>query len=750
MKNFARKKFWLLTVLLLSALCNSAFAGDVLGSLAALDAVNASSGSTNNNNNAAPSTPSGNTGNGTNSSGLSTTSPGGNVQNIDLSQGNNANVTQNTGTTLNAQEIDNYFNEILSSKTSGNSMYSLMQGLPRYGMSFFNNTENYSPSNTAPIVQGYRINIGDEVTLTLWGIPEEGIYKVQINRDGMASIPHIGVVRLAGYTIPEAERVLQSRLNQYYTGYQMNLSMGSLSSITVYVTGNASKPGAYTVSSFSTLINALLASGGPSPKGSMRKIELKRNGRTVAILDMYAMLLQGDQTQDARLYAGDVIYIPPVGPLVGLAGEIQTPGVYELNGATRLKDLLFIAGGLNAQTFRGRIQYYRIFNHAYASALEGTLAELENTELQDGDIIRLYPVYNFTANATISGPLMRPGQYVIVPGRTKVSEIVERAGGLSPTAAEYAEVTRVTPSLDGPVNQRFTINVQQALLGDPTNNITLQNNDHITILVIPNWKQQIQVTIDGEVVRPGTYAMFTGEKLSDLINRAGGFTSKAFLRGAIFTRKSVAEEQKEALNRMADQMEVDLLQSVQNTASAGSTNASAMEAEYQRRRDLINRLRDVDTMGRVITRIDTPAHIINTAWDYELQDGDTLNIPTVPLIVNVMGAVYSSSSQVYRPNMGINAYVNAAGGAVKTAHKRMIYLLKSDGSTIKLTRNTSLLSSKQWTAPQGFSAKVEPGDTIVVPLKYIDRTSVETLKDTIDIIYKVAVATGVIINATKD
>ena len=627
-------------------------------------------------------------------------------------------------------------------------MYSLMQGLPRYGMSFFSNT-NYSPSASAPITQGYRINVGDEITLTLWGIPEEGIYKVNINRDGMASIPHIGVIRLAGYTIPEAERVLQSRLNQYYTGYQMNLSMGALSSITVYVTGNASRPGAYTVSSFSTLINALLASGGPSPKGSMRKIELKRNGRTVAILDMYAMLLQGDQTQDARLYAGDVIYIPPVGPLVGLAGEIQTPGVYELNGATRLKDLLFIAGGLNAQTFRGRIQYYRIFNHAYASALEGTLAELENTELQDGDIIRLYPVYNFTANATISGPLMRPGQYVIIPGRTKVSDIVERAGGLSPTAAEYAEVTRVTPSLDGPVNQRFTINIQQALLGDPTNNITLQNNDHVTILVIPNWKQQIHVTIAGEVARPGTYAMFTGERISDLINRAGGFTSKAFLRGAIFTRKSVAEEQREALNLMADQMERDLLQSVQNSAT-GSTNATAMTAEFQHRRELINRLRNVDIIGRVITRVDTPRNIINTAWDYELQDGDSLNIPNVPLTVNVMGAVYSASSQVFRPDMGINAYVNAAGGAVKTAHKRMIYLLKSDGSTIKLTRNTSLFSSKQWTAPQGFSAKVEPGDTIVVPLKYIDRTSIESVKDTIDIIYKVAVATGVIINATKD
>ena len=554
----------------------------------------------------------------------STTRTGSNVENIDLTGGqNNSLFQQDTANLLNqnqalnqqnlmndaplsAQEIDDYFNQILQSRTFGSPMYQLMRRLPRYGMSFFRNPPStYAPQNSLPVTQGYRINVGDEITLTLWGIPEEGIYKVQINRDGMATIPHIGVVRLAGYTLNEAERALQARLNQYYTGYQMNLSMGQLSSIMIYVTGNARRPGAYTVSSFSTLINALLASGGPAPSGSLRKIELKRNGQTVAILDMYAMLLQGDKSQDARLQAGDVIYIPPVGPLVGLAGEIQTPGVYELNGATRLKDLLFIAGGISAQTFKGRVQYYRIYEHAYAGALEGTIDELENTELQDGDIIRLYPVYNFTSNATITGPLMRPGQYVIIPGRTRISEVIERAGGLGPTASEYAELTRVTPSLSGPVNQRFTINVQQALLGDPENNMTLQNNDHITVLVIPDWKQQIYVTIRGEVRRPGVYSMFAGERLSDLIKRAGGFTPKAFLRGAVFTRQSVAVEQRKALNQMADQMEMDVLQSVQNSASGRSTNtnAGAMNAEFQRRRELINNLRKIDIMGRVITRI---------------------------------------------------------------------------------------------------------------------------------------------------
>ena len=649
-------------------------------------------------------------------------------------------------------EINSYFDDILLRGGSDrNPLGTLMRRLPRYGMSFFRNARAYAPQTNLPVTQDYRVSVGDEITLTLWGIPEEGNFRLTINRDGLATIPRIGVVRLAGYTLAEAERVISARLNQYYTGYQMNLSMGRLSSIMVYVTGNARRPGAYNVSSFSTLVNALLVSGGPSLTGSLRRIELKRNGRTVTVFDMYAMLLQGDKTNDVRLEAGDVIYIPPVGPLVGLTGSVQTPGVYELNGATRVKDLLYIAGGLTAQTYKGRVQFYRIYNNTYAGANEGSLDEIEDSELQDGDVLRLYPVYNFASSATVTGQVMRGGTFVIVPGHTRVSDIVNRAGGLTTTASDQAELVRITPSLDGPVNERFKINIYAAMEGDPANDMLLQNNDMLTVLVIPEWKTQIRVGIGGAVQRPGVYAMFEGEKLSDLIERAGGFTKKAFLRGAVFTRQSVAREQQRSLNQMADRMERELLESTQNTASsAGSVNVSAENQEYQRRRELIDNLRHMDIMGRVVTKIDTAANIKGTVYDYDLENGDYLRIPETPLTVNVMGAVYTSSSLIYHPDMSINSYISSAGGATKTAHKRMVYLLKSDGSTIRLTRSTAMLSSKQWTAPRGFSAKVEPGDTIVVPVKYMSRESIDSLKDAVDIIYKVAVAAGVIVDISKD
>ena len=199
---------------------------------------------------------------------------------------------------------------------------------------------------------------------------------------------------------------------------------------------------------------------------------------------------------------------------------------------------------------------------------------------------------------------------------------------------------------------------------------------------------------------------------------------------------------------MADQMERELLESMQNTASAGSASSTgAISQEYQRRRQLIDNLRQLDIMGRVITKVDTPAAIRGTQYDYELKNGDYLRIPETPLTVNVMGAVYTSSSQLYNKSMSINGYVNAAGGALKSAHKRMVYLLKSDGTTIRLTRSTAMLSSKQWTPPRGFSANVEPGDTIVVPVKYSNREASENFREAVDVIYKVAVAAGVIINA---
>jgi hypothetical protein len=192
-------------------------------------------------------------------------------------------------------------------------------------------------------------------------------------------------------------------------------------------------------------------------------------------------------------------------------------------------------------------------------------------------------------------------------------------------------------------------------------------------------------------------------------------------------------------------MERDLLESEGDLASAPAAPQGAYAEEHKRRRELIANLRTVPVLGRVIMRLDVPDAIQGTPWDLELEDGDALRVPRISSTVEIMGAVYSASSQVYNRRMGIGDYINAAGGYLRTAHKRMLYLLKSDGTIVRLTRKTGMFASG-WTAPRGMSAVVEPGDTVVAPVKYSNRQSFEAFKDAVDIIYKVAVAVGVIIN----
>ncbi|MDR3354899.1 MAG: SLBB domain-containing protein, partial [Synergistaceae bacterium] len=555
------------------------------------------------------------------------------------------------GEGVSTAEVNQYFDQMLD--TAGvipNPVGSLLRKLPRYGMSFFKQpSSTYAPVDKVPVSSGYILGPDDELVITLWGMIE-GNYNVKINRDGQGIVPHIGSVRLAGYTLEEAKRALKDGFDKYFTDYKLNVSMGALRAVTVYVTGDVRRPGAYTVSSFATLVNALLASGGPSGSGTLRAIQLKRGGITITTFDMYDLLLKGDKTKDVRLQAEDVIFVPPVGPLVGLAGELRRPGVYELKGSTTLDELLYLAGGISAQTFKGRVQYYKIQDSYYRSVFEGSVAEMSRSILADGDVLRLFPVIDIPTFVRISGPVGRPGTYGVTPGVTRVSDLISQAGGLLVTASERAELTRVTPTQGGPVTTRLQINVHEALRGSPSDNIPLQLNDYLMVHIIPEWETQRIVRVTGEVMYPGTYAVIKGERISDLLRRCGGFTPKASLRGTMFTRRRVAVEQRKEMNRVADQLERDLTEAESSTPGDRSAQLAAQESD--RRRELIDRLRNVDIPGRVVVKLDVPDAMRGTVWDVELEDGDAINVPEAPSTVEVMGAVYSASSHIFNQRMG--------------------------------------------------------------------------------------------------
>lgn len=614
----------------------------------------------------------------------------------------------------------------------------------------------FAPSNV-PIGPDYLIGPGDEIRITVWG-KVEGRWDVSVDRDGNITLPKIGVIGVTGLTFSELRVFLHKEISRYYTGFEMNVSMGALRTMKVYVVGNANSPGSYTVSSLSSLINALFASGGPSKTGTMRNIELKRNGTTITSFDIYDFLLKGDKTRDVRLMPEDVIFIPSVGPLVGIAGNVRVPAVYELRNETRLLDLFNMAGGLTSSAFKGRVQVQRIQDHQFRTLFEGDLIDIENSPeknftLMDGDLVKVFSVVEANNTVKLVGAVVNEGDYAIIPGETRLSEVISKAGGMIYYASEQAELTRVRVTQSGPVTELLAVDISRAIKGDPEHNIILEINDYLFVRTVPEWKLYRTVSISGEVKYPGTYTIKTGERLSSLIERAGGYTKRAYLRGAVFTRESVRDVQQKALSEMLERLERDLLSagSVQASAAFSAEEVASMRIEMEQKRKFVESLRQLKATGRMSIKLANPRLLKNTEYDIEFEEGDSLVIPMRNSAVSVIGAVMSRGSFVYSSDLDYKEYVSLAGGLTSYADESNVYALKVDGTARKLS--TGFLSwdssNSRW-AVSSFGEEIhdlEPGDTIVVPEKLERIAWMREIKDLTQILYQIAVTAGVLIVA---
>lgn len=617
--------------------------------------------------------------------------------------------------------------------------------LGRFGYDLFRRPPStFAPIDQIPVGPDYVMGPGDEVRITIWGMVE-GQWAVVIDRDGNLRLPRAGVIGAAGLTFAQLQDAIEKAYSRYYTNFEINVTMGRLRSITVYVVGEARRPGTYSISSLSTLINALVASGGPSYAGTLRDIQVKRGGKTVTHFDLYDFLLKGDKTKDVRLMPEDVIFIPQVGTLVGISGNVLRPAYYEVAPNTRLHDLIELAGGLTSTAFQGRVQIVRVENRQYRTAFEGDLINLErdpfkNYILQDGDFVRIYTVPLLQQVVRVSGAVAKPGEFAITPDTTKVSDILRRASGLLYMASNQAELTRVRVTQEGPITERILINLEKALQKDPAHDITLEANDYLFIRTVPEWALYRTVTVTGEVKYPGTYTVRKGEALSSLIERAGGYTDKAYLKGAIFLRESVRQEQQKSIDEMVDRLEKELY-SVGTTATATSfteEEAQIVERETQQKRRLLDVLRRTKATGRVVVRLEDPPELLKrTPFDIELEEGDRLHIPKKPQTVQVVGSVLNETSFVFEPYRRHSYYIQKAGGYGVNADRKRTYLLKADGSAVRVGH----LKEPPY---------LEEGDTLVVPEK-IQVTS--TMRDTahiIDMVYKVAISAAVVVDALDD
>jgi protein involved in polysaccharide export with SLBB domain len=615
--------------------------------------------------------------------------------------------------------------------------------LKQFGYGFFK-----KPSSTfdlqVPVSPDYVIGPGDEIRIAVWGTIE-GQWTVAVDRDGNIAIPNLGILGVTGLKFEELREILHKEFSRYYTGFEMNVSMGALRTMRVYVVGNAEKPGSYIISSLSTLINALFETSSPSKVGTLRDIQVKRNGDTLVHFDLYDFLLKGDKTKDVRLMPEDVILIPPVGPLVGIAGSVNNPAIYELKGETIVSQLIEMAGGLNDIASKGRVQIDHIVDNNRQIVFESDLAEAQEIEVQGGDIVKIFPVIQDKRLVRITGAVLREGDYGFQPGMT-VKDLISRAGGLKYYAHnKEAELTRMHLTDKGDLVETIVISLDKAMEGDPENNIALKVDDHIFVHIKPEWELFDTVTISGEVKFPGTYNIERGETLSSLIERAGGFTDRAYLNGAVFTREMVRRLQQEQIDEMILRLERELLGAgVTTVATAYSAEEMQIRAlEMEQKMQFIEALRATRANGRMVIKLDDPERLKDTPFNIELEEGDNLVIPSDPQVVQVIGSVNNQVAFIYDKKLGVKKYIDLAGGYTKNADKKRIYVLKVDGTAVQ-TKKGMMWNKDSMRWEQG-KRQLESGDTIIVPEK-LDRVAwMREIKDITQILFQIAVTTGVVI-----
>ncbi len=294
----------------------------------------------------------------------------------------------------------------------------------------------------------YLLNPGDELVVTLWGSIDADL-RVVIDRSGRITIPRVGPVMLAGARYADAPEIIRRRVAQVFRNFDLSVSLGQLRGIRVYVTGFVERPGMYTVSSLSTVMQALLRAGGPSAAGSFRHIELRRAGQEPVRYDLYDLLLKGDRGTDRILQAGDVVHVASVGRQVALIGSVNKPAIFELKAGESLSDALRMAGGFTAVADRSRLAVERLNERNTVRIAEVQLPQAANANLNDGDVLRAFsaveaalPVGRQAKRVRIEGEVRRPGEYVLSAEST-VADALNAAGGLTSTAFVFGtEFTR--------------------------------------------------------------------------------------------------------------------------------------------------------------------------------------------------------------------------------------------------------------------------------------------------------------------
>ena len=708
-----------------------------------------------------------------------------------------------------------------------------------FGYKLFHNRElDFSPSLNIPTPQSYVIGSNDQLLLDVYGASQQS-FDLNVSPEGKVFIPNVGPVQVGGSTIAAATSRIKTALGRIYSGLNgsnpntfIQLRLGNIRSIKVSMVGELTKPGTYTLPSFATVFNGLYAAGGPNENGAFRKIQVYRDSKLVATVDIYEFLSKGDQSSNITLQDNDVVIVPPVETRIEIIGPVRREGLFELKPEESLEDLYIYTGGFSSLAYKDRVTVRRIENNQ-RKVVDVPSAEFGSFTLRDGDEILIgEALERFSNRVQVTGSVTRPGEYSLDENGLTVKGLVEKAQGLKPEAfstratlyrtssdltlaaepldlrgildgtaqdiplknedllfvpsrydvqEEYyvkisgeinypgiypyaSEMTvgdliirsggllesatnssieisrRVRDASSGKIAQIETISIDPNLeLTEEERNQPLQPFDHVFIRRSPGFEREQLITIQGEVIYPGDFAIAAAnERISDVIKRAGGVTQYAYPKGASLIRRTVyfkgpteEELREEALkeilsnldpetNRNTNEAEELLYERIDKKIAQNELEMLEKEQAEQKRK-LFAITPSFDTLRQDSTLISMRMkeqdfvgidleYILNNPGSEEdliLMEGDIIQIPKELQTVRMVGEVLLPTTTRFRKNNSLKNYISKAGGFTEDARRSKTYVVYANGDA-KKTNN--FLGLK-------FYPVLEPGAEIVVPKK---------------------------------
>ncbi len=520
------------------------------------------------------------------------------------------------------------------------------KGLKPFGYDLFERSPStFAPVTNVPVPADYILGPGDELDIQLYGNQNRNL-RITVGRDGRINFPELGPIEVGGQLFSAAKADIETRVSRQIIGVRAAVSLGDTRAIRVFVLGEARTPGSFTISGLGTITSALFAAGGVKRIGSLRNIQLKRQGALVRQLDLYDLLIRGDTSADAKLLPGDVIFIPPIKATVAIDGEVRRPAIYELRNESSADDLIHLAGGLTADSDRTRVTLTRIDENQHRIAMRIDPQALgAKATLRDGDLLlvpRLRPTLD--SGVQIAGFVYTPGISAYRPG-LRLSDVIHSIDDLQPNADQHYVLIR----RELPPDRRITVlsaDLAAALHAPGSNaDIALMPRDRITVFdlsstrdhviqslmdelrVQSSLRQPTQVVhIDGRVKVPGDYPLETDMTVSDLIRAGGGLADAAYGAKAELTRYEVMNGE----TRKTQLINVDLDAALRGDPNANIRlqsydNLSVKEVSEWRGQEEVILTGEVRFPGRyAIRRGETLRSVINRAGgltDFAFADG---------------------------------------------------------------------------------------------------------------------------------